>query len=346
MKKIDKNSYSELAIKKNRTFPVKNTIILVVCILVQVAAGLFALKYEPVPQDIIKQYNVTVEPQANGTLDIYYNFLWQAVDTTEELSWVDIGMANFEYTVDEAYFSPNIDYYEKVSEDGWSGLRLYFNRSYLGEDLEFSFKVNQGYMLCSGQSGYFYEFVPGWFNKIPVESYSFKWKNSTGVSYTEGGLLQNGYYEWSGALGCGEYRKMVVGYKPNFFYSPLTTQYAPFDGSGAYNELEDDKSGIGALAILVIVGIGIFEIYLFDCYVSYVRGRGFLTGYGHKIHTYGRHNPMYVRAYNRAHIYTGSKGYRGGGGGGCACACACACAGGGRAGCSQKDTYGNTSENH
>ena len=73
-----------------------------VCIIIQVAAGLFAFNYEPKPQDVIKEYNVTVEPRANGTLDIYYNFLWHAVDTTEELSWVDIGMANFEYTVDEA----------------------------------------------------------------------------------------------------------------------------------------------------------------------------------------------------------------------------------------------------
>ena len=98
-KKTDKNDYSELAIKKKRTFPVKNTVILAVCIIIQVAAGLFAFNYEPKPQDVIKEYNVTVEPRANGTLDIYYNFLWHAVDTTEELSWVDIGMANFEYTV-------------------------------------------------------------------------------------------------------------------------------------------------------------------------------------------------------------------------------------------------------
>jgi Asp-tRNA(Asn)/Glu-tRNA(Gln) amidotransferase A subunit family amidase len=54
------------------------------------------------------------------------------------------------------------------------------------------------------------------------------------------------------------------------------------------------------------------------------------------MHTYGRPNPHYIRARN---AYNATHRSRGGGSGGCACACACACAGGGRAGCSQKDTY-------
>ena len=175
-KKKDTNNYSELYIKKNRTFPVKNTVILAICLIAQVAVGVLASKYEPTPQDIIKEYNITVVPQTDGSLDMYYDFVWQAVDTTEELTWVDIGMANYEFTVIEEYLSANIDYYEEISSDGWVGLRLYFDRGYKGEELKFSFKVNQGYMLCSGQSGCFYELVPGWFNKIPVEKYNFKWR--------------------------------------------------------------------------------------------------------------------------------------------------------------------------
>ena len=103
------------------------------------------------------------------------------------------------------------------------------------------------------------------------------------------------------------------------------------------------ESGEGAGNLLVVIaGILVAEIYLLDSHVSYRRGRGFLVGYGHPIHTYGYQNPRYIRAYNRAHTHT-SSGRSSGGfrGGGCACACACACAGGGRAGCSQKDTYTN-----
>ena len=83
---------------------------------------------------------------------------------------------------------------------------------------------------------------------------------------------------------------------------------------------------------LILLG----EIMIIDGFVSYGRGRGFVRGYGYHVHTYGRVNPHYTSARD-AH----NSGSRGGarGGGGCACACACACAGGGRAGCSQKDTY-------
>ena len=62
------------------------------------------------------------------------------------------------------------------------------------------------------------------------------------------------------------------------------------------------------------------------------------VSHGYYIHTYGRSNPHYIRARDRYNA-THSRSSGGRSGGGCACACACACAGGGRAGCSQKDTY-------
>ena len=77
------------------------------------------------------------------------------------------------------------------------------------------------------------------------------------------------------------------------------------------------------------------ELFIVDSYVSYNRGRGFLRGYGHPLHVYGYSNPRYTEAQMEKSGGSHRGGtYRGGG-----CACACACAGGGRAGCSQKDTY-------
>jgi len=90
-------------------------------------------------------------------------------------------------------------------------------------------------------------------------------------------------------------------------------------------------------ALLIIA-----EVYIVDSYVSYGRGRGFLTGHGYYVHTYGRSNPYYIRQRDK-YIAT-HRSNSGGRSGGCACACACACAGGGRAGCSQKDTYGKQPE--
>ena len=196
--------------------------------------------------------------------------------------------------------------------------------------VEFSFKINQKDMLCKNESGYFYEFVPGWFNEIQVERYEFLWRIDGAQDYVQ-----------RGSLDYGEYSKMKVQYGTGDFSGCQTVKYIPFDGDGAYNDLQENKIAITVLCCLGAALLIIAEVYIVDAYVSYGRGRGFLTGHGYHVHTYGRSNPFYIRARDRYHAsHARSSGGRSGGG--CACACACACAGGGRAGCSQKDTYGKT----
>ena len=50
-----KDPYSREEILKKRTFPKKNTIWLCVCVLLQVALILFAIWYQPKPQDKIDE---------------------------------------------------------------------------------------------------------------------------------------------------------------------------------------------------------------------------------------------------------------------------------------------------
>jgi hypothetical protein len=122
---------------------------------------------------------------------------------------------------------------------------------------------------------------------------------------------------------------------PHVFDGYPTVKYQPFDDDGAYDELRENKGGVIAMIVMGIFFLAVAELHIIDSYVSYHRGRGFMTGYGHHVHVYGRVNPHYSRAARANHQATSSHS----GGRGCACACACACAGGGRAGCSQKDTY-------
>lgn len=340
--KKDKNDYSAETIKKRRKFPAKNTAIIAVCIIAQLVLIYFAVTAKAEPQDVIENYRVTVEPLEDGSLDIEYSFLWKAIDTSEELTWVEIGIPNAMFTVYEDSVSGNIKEYSGIYDDGYTALRLDFHRGYKGgENLEFSFKINQQYMLCKDTNSYFYEFVPGWFNSTPVENYEFRWQKTDYCTEVDGAKLKRGFYIWSGSLACGEYELMQVSYAFDAFDSPVTVEYEPFYTDGAYNQLEADVTGNRVLYAIGIIVLLVVEIYRLDSHVSYSRGRGFLVGYGHPIHTYGYQNPKYIRAYNRAHTSTSTG--RGGGfrGGGCACACACACAGGGRAGCSQKDTYTN-----
>jgi hypothetical protein len=184
-------------------------------------------------------------------------------------------------------------------------------------------------MLCKNEAGYFYEFVPYWFNAIQVQSYEFRWL---------------GKYNrlWHGNLDYGEFVKMTVQYGMDDFAGCQTVKYHPFYDEDTYNELKEDKFGVVFLSCLFAALLIIAEVYIVDSYVSYNRGRGFLSGHRYYVHTYGRSNPHYIRARDRYNA-THSGGRRGGGGG---CACACACAGGGRAGCSQKDTYNTSKPKH
>lgn len=329
-----KYDFSESTVKKRRKFPVVNTLILALLVALQVFLLIVAVVYEPEPQDRIEEYSVYVTPLDDGSLNVEYRFKWKALDEDEPLSWVEIGMPNENFVL--ISHSDNVMKLANDSGDGYCYAVVDFYNSYVGgATVDFSFKVNQRDMLCENNGTVFYEFVPSWFNSIEVEHYSFNWKKSENVTLTNADSENGDWYTWEGSLGYGEYRKLKVSY--DGFNAP-TTRYSEFDDSGAYDGMAEEKGGVIALMIFFMLIVAVFEIIIIDFYVSYSRGRGFLRGYGHHVHVYGVRNPHYISA-QRAHMNTSHGGGRIGGG--CACACACACAGGGRAGCSQKDTYKN-----
>lgn len=333
-KKFDsKYDFTSETVEKKRKFPLVNTIILILLVLAQAACVLAIVLYDPKPQDVIEDYTIYVTPLDNGSLDIEYRFRWTALDTSEDLTWVEIGMPN-EYFSVLGDFSDNISMIDRYTdEEGYCYAQIYFKRAYNGgETLDFSFKVNQREMLTTDKETLFYELVPGWFNYTEVKHYSFNFRKYGDISSFNGDSQTSEWLTWEGSLDYGDYVIMRVNY--NSFKAPAADYYG-FNSGDAYNGLSSDRSGFTAAMVMIIIFMLVGEMFIIDSYVSYGRGRGFLHGYGHPIHTYGYSNPRYVSAH-RAH--TASHG-GGGGGRGCACACACACAGGGRAGCSQKDTY-------
>ena len=62
-KHIDK--FSEEYIRKHRTMPTTNIILLVCIVIVQIAMIVAAFLYQPKPQDRIEEYAVTVEPRSS-----------------------------------------------------------------------------------------------------------------------------------------------------------------------------------------------------------------------------------------------------------------------------------------
>ena len=327
------NGFSEADVKRNRTFPIGSTIVLVVLIVLQLFSLSAAIFHKEEPKDLIKSYKIYVTPNDDGTLDIEYELVWKALDKNEPLSWVEIGMANgnFEFRQER---SDNIRRLVNESNDGYSYAKVYFKSQYAGGNtVSFNFKVRQYQVLAEKNGQKLYLFTPSWFNYIEVQKYEFYWKKSDGIKRTNADRETADWYVWEGSLGYGEYRTLQVNCNKS---DAVAVPYKETK-IDAYNGLKSDESSMKVAMVVVILFIGLFEVIIIDSYVSYARGRGFLTGYGHHMHVYGRRNPHYVSAH-RAHTSSSRGGSRGGG---CACACACACAGGGRAGCSQKDTYKN-----
>jgi multisubunit Na+/H+ antiporter MnhB subunit len=336
-KHLDPDDFSEETVKKKRKFPKSNLALLIVFAVLQVLLILFAIVYQPKPQDVISDYVITVTPEEDGGLIMEYSFVWTALDTDEPLTWINVGVANSHVNYYPSTVSSNIKNITLVDEeDGYTALRLDLDRAYRGgEVLRFSFTVKQYDVLCKDEHGYFYEIVPGWFNSTPVNHYTFRWATDKAISSTNAPAKMGSYYVWEGEMPCGSYVKMNVRYGSTTFADAYAVEHEPFDDSGVYSALWEEKLAIIVLIALFIILLGLAQMYLVDSFVSYRRGRGFLRGYGHHVHVYGYSNPHYVSARN---LHNASSGGRGGfSGGGCACACACACAGGGRAGCSQKD---------
>ena len=333
----NKSPYTKERIRKLRTFPTGKLILLVCLITVQVLlAVLIFVIPTPAPQDTINEYTVTVTPRTDGSLDIEYRIVWTPLDPSEPLTWVDVGAANPVFSIYKNSLSGTIRSAVRNEYDGYVSVQIDLNRPYAaGETLTFSFRINQQAILSESDTGYFHYFIPGWFNEIPVEHYEFRWLDSDAITVTNADAKRNGYYVWEGSLECGDFVPLKVEYDSTAFPSVNSVHFDDIDMSGAYNALEEERFSIIMLLIFGIALLLIIEIILIDAFVSYHRGRGLLTGYGYHIHTYGRPNPHYQKEAARRSASSGRGGHSGGG---CACACACACAGGGRAGCSQKDT--------
>ena len=324
--------FSEETIEQKRKFPILQTVLLCFLIFAQIVCLFVILFYEPKPQDIIDNYTVYVAPKDDGSLDIEYHFTWTALDMSDPLTWVEIGMANEYFSILDDH-SDNIRYVERYTDDeGYCSAQIHFVQPYVGgETVEFSFKINQRRMLATDGVELFYEFVPGWFNYTQVSHYTFYFQKYGDIGSYNGDRQDNNYLIWEGSLDYGEGVLMRVNYNE---FDAHAVKHDRFSYDGLYNGLEADKTALTVVMIfLMIVGL-VLELLIVDAYVSYANGRGFLRGYGHPVHIYGYTNPRYRDEVNKR---SGSGG--GGRGGGCACACACACAGGGRAGCSQKDTY-------
>lgn len=285
--------------------------------------------------DRIDKYEITIDPNKDGTLDMEFNIRWTVLDSKTEgpLTWIKIGIPN-KYVANIQGTTSNI---EKISyySDGGSYIRIDLNREYLaGETLDIGFTYIQSRMYMLHGTECYYNYKPGWFDEIPVTSAVIKW-NKDGVIEADQMSESDGYYIWSSKLNPGETLDINVKYDQSYFrvLNP-DLQY-----SDAYMTTSDILAIVLIIVIFVIV-IVVLIISIVSQQDPYLNERGFVG----RSYFYHRRRYYHAGYYSTGRkikkpVVVNSSGFRGGGGSSCACACACACAGGGRAGCSMKDFY-------
>ena len=128
--------------------------------------------------DRINEYNITVDPRKNGTLDMVYAIKWEVLDSDSEgpLEWVKIGIPNSH--VDSIKAISNNIKSAKYYEDNGSYVRIDFkDKYYKGNVVEFSFSLHQDYMYELKNEKCVFEFIPGWFDDIKVKKINVFWNN-------------------------------------------------------------------------------------------------------------------------------------------------------------------------
>lgn len=289
------------------------------------------------PLDEIENYQVTVDPQKDGTLNIAYHIDWKVLNDTSEgpLTWVRIGIPN-QYADTLTPISQNIRKIQYTG-DGGDYVRIDFDKSYYaGNVVSFSFSLHQSHMFTLDKStgGCSYSFTPGWFDAINVRSMTLLW-NKTNVGKSDASGSSGNYLTWASPLAAGQKLTASISYPAGVFDTSASWQLdsAADSSSNIDSASESDSESDSDAPFAVFIPIVLFAGFFVLSLILRIRGGGYRGGFG------GR---------GRGGFWGGGPFIGGGGGGGgacassCACACACACAGGGRAGCSAKNFYGAT----
>ena len=289
--------------------------------------------------DQINEYNITVDPRTNGSLDILYNIKWQVLDSDSEgpLEWVKIGIPNSSVDSIKAV-TKNIKSARYYSDSG-DYVRIDFKQKYYKDEIiEFSFSIHQNYMYKLENDKCIFEFTPGWFNDLEVKKINIFW-NAKNVSSSSSKMTNSdNYLTWSSSLKKGKKLTANVTYLKNNFNLDYSKQSQDAPKEENLN-LTDFSTGYYFNLIKILV-VAIIIVYMLSFFlgIGYYSHRGF--GYGNRgyydSHYHRRSSSLWDsnredRGYSSHSSHSSCVS---------SCACACACAGGGRAGCSKKDFYG------
>ena len=144
--------------------------------------------------DEIHNYEITVNPNSDGTLDMEVYIRWEVINDKIDgpLTWIKVGIPN-KFVSNIKSLTSNIDdiYYYS---DGGSYIRLDLDRGYYaGEILDLKYSYTQARMYFLQDDECYYDYNPGWFDDIYVETAIVRW-NAEGVIDANCSTIVDGYY--------------------------------------------------------------------------------------------------------------------------------------------------------
>ena len=133
--------------------------------------------------DEIKNYDITVDVNEDGSLNMRYKITWHIISNGDEgpLTWVKIGVPNKNVDNIEAV-SSNIKKIKYYKEGTGYFIRVDFNSSYTdGDEFTFEYTFTQYNLFTEGADSTYYQFTPGWFPTIPVDNMTIRWNAGKAV---------------------------------------------------------------------------------------------------------------------------------------------------------------------
>lgn len=229
---------------------------------------LFSTEVLAADLDRILDYEITVDVNQDGTLNMLYHIEWKVLDSTSEgpLEWVKIGIPNKKY-VSMSKITKNIKSIKYYS-DGGSYARIDFDRKYKkNEVVVFEFKLVQDYMYQMNQfvdGETVYGFTPGWFTDAKTDKLVIRW-NADKVKRTEpdASTVQDDgktYYVWTKEnLGHSEkYPVQIVYDNGAFRFDPEKTR-----------EEGDNEGLVIVIVLILVIGGPLFLIFLASALSEY-----------------------------------------------------------------------------
>ncbi|MHC1784575.1 MAG: hypothetical protein AB9891_17775 [Anaerolineaceae bacterium] len=127
--------------------------------------------------DEIQNYTIEIVPQDDGTLINTYTITWCVIsDAAGPLTWFSIGMPNEDFEIlsfsgDAASVEPDTSGFDYL-------MRIDLSReANAGDCVNASVQVHQYGMayLDEETKEVFYQFIPGWFDEVPVQNLKVTW---------------------------------------------------------------------------------------------------------------------------------------------------------------------------